>query len=507
MQYDLTVMKLAKESMLADTKTVESYIKKQEDLISKLDDKEIRPKLAELYRKFGMLTDEEKIEAEIEDVESAEGKLKAVAYRKKKSEEDLQAGVDKIADANYFKAPTRFKNRDLSAYVLAKSQTEDGKKIFNINDASILWFQAHISEVVEQRTYRGSAPANLTEASTRVAQMTGVAGVEGMSLEELEVNIKAQQQVMHEEFDYIAATFDDGQRKACSELAICVDCSDDEKARAIDTKSKALNKAVAEIMANLQKDEKKMSAKIDAVMAALPSVEVSRDPAEVKDAEKSAATLTKKEVVVKLSDSQIAKIKKEKTETVAPEETGARGKSLKEKSDSISKKQKLMNARKGISSKPRPGRGGRGKVSKEGEIPMIQLDEVVITVSKKALHEKRVKANTKRFVTLMNAGELKGFAKVPEAPVGKGAASEKSRAITQDIGRCRATYTVSNRRGVRTVKLRIATSGENLVCTSKYVVSAKDAEKSVWDEAKVRELCAEGHDGIDLKAICEGSTP
>ncbi len=267
MQFELTALKLARETLKSNHKTTEGYIKNQEALLTKLDDQGIREKLKKLYQTFGETADADKIEKE------------------------LAESIGKVKGASYIKKETRFKNKDLSAYVLAKVLSDDKGTEYDINDASILWYRSEISEGVEAQSHRGSAAANLQEVSTRVAQLTGIAGTKGKSLDEIMQLIADTQQIIGEEFDRIKTLFTDDEKKSCAELEKCATCKvDEEEARIGDIQKRAMNKALTAIVENVQKDPAAKAEVIKKVVDDLKSkgIAVERDPAGVKDATKKA---------------------------------------------------------------------------------------------------------------------------------------------------------------------------------------------------------------------------
>ncbi len=270
MQFELTAMKLALETLKSGKKTAEAYIRSQEALIKQLDDQGIRDRLRVLYQKNGEAVDTDRIKAAIQD------------------------SVDKVKKASYFKRATRFKNKDLSAYVLAH-YISDPKSPFDENDAAILWLRSEISEGVEAKSFRGSAAANMQEISTRVAQLTGVAGTVGKTPEELTDLIKAMQAAIGIEFDKIGRKFTDEQKKSCAEMATCVNCgADDPKNQITDEhKGKAMNQVIRAIGEGMLKDDKTREAAIQSVVDDLKSkgIAVERDPTAVKSANDAAAKL------------------------------------------------------------------------------------------------------------------------------------------------------------------------------------------------------------------------
>jgi hypothetical protein len=260
MQFELTTLKLAYETLSANRTTVESYIRKQETLIAKLDDQETRRQLRELYEKNGKAADFDKIEKQ------------------------LTQTVARAKSGTYFKKELRFKNSELSAYVVSK-QAVDPSGAFDENDAAILWLQSEISEGVANTPGIGrwSAPANLQEASTLVARLTGVAGTTGMPKEEIEQRIAALQTVIGDELDQIATTFTDEQKKACAELAQCDDCAAKGKTPTLSDEHKAagLGKALRDIGEKLVTDPAARDAAVKKVTAELkkekPAIERESD--------------------------------------------------------------------------------------------------------------------------------------------------------------------------------------------------------------------------------------
>ena len=82
----------------------------------------------------------------------------------------------KAKNANYFKISgsdpakdLRFRNQDVSAYVLANTLVKQKDSPYTQNDAAILWYKSQITEGVEVVKGRGNEVSNLAETTTKIA--------------------------------------------------------------------------------------------------------------------------------------------------------------------------------------------------------------------------------------------------------------------------------------------------------------------------------------------------
>lgn len=208
LQLKLTTMKLAVETLKKD-KTVEAYFRRQEDLIKHLDTEGVKTSLVSLYNKYGEGDDVALVTARFTET------------------------LEKIEQGSYFKPSTRFKNQDISAYTLAHIMLNKEKSPYTKADVSILWFQSELSEAAEAKSGRGSRDANLTEVSTQIARLTGVAGTKPSSVSGLESSIIETQEEISSEFDRVALQYRDELKKSCKELETCATCAADAKENAL----------------------------------------------------------------------------------------------------------------------------------------------------------------------------------------------------------------------------------------------------------------------------------
>lgn len=208
LQRQITYLKLAEQTIASGSKTAEDYIRKQEAVLKKLDEKsDVIERLVELYQSSG-----------------ASGRDRTIALGR------LEETLAKTKKASYWKPVTRFKNEELSAYVLAHTMVHGEKSPYQERDAAILWMDSEISEGVEKVTHRGSASANLTEASSWVVRFTGVIK-NSYSAEELRSAIEKAKKLLDAEMDRITDLFRSELAKSCAELKNCADCKIDSQAK------------------------------------------------------------------------------------------------------------------------------------------------------------------------------------------------------------------------------------------------------------------------------------
>lgn len=262
LQLEITALKLARETVEGGAGTIEQSVRKQQAVLDKLDDKGVRDQLKALYMRYGQTEDQAKIQEAIDAVGETSGKAKK---------------------ANYYKRSLRFKNRDLSAYVYLKAHTEE-KPFFSDIDASILWYQSEISEGIEEKSYRGSAAANLQEVSTKVAHLLGVTGTTPKTASELDQLIADHEEVLGQAFDKIQADYAEELKKSCAEMKTCTECAvTDAKNRISDEhRAKAMKKAITAIVVEMQKNAPAREAAINKVADELKAkgIKVERLPEE-----------------------------------------------------------------------------------------------------------------------------------------------------------------------------------------------------------------------------------
>lgn len=172
-QFQLTTLKLAKASIKDNRNSLEQEILKISKTINK-DDPKLK-KVDQLYREYGY-------------------------------ENDLSEVLDSMRSASYWKRSTRFYNDDVSAFILL---AKDIKPELGLNerDAAITWFMGHISNKASDKFGQTSATANLTNLSSRLAQMTGAfAGRRSLTdsevskeIEKIENDIDHQMLTLHRE--------------------------------------------------------------------------------------------------------------------------------------------------------------------------------------------------------------------------------------------------------------------------------------------------------------------
>jgi hypothetical protein len=228
LQLQLTTAKLALQTMKAGKRTVEGYIQKQSDIIEKLNEASDRAdgkdngtgvldKLLALYRTSGASEDDQAAAAE-----------------------KLAATLDKISVADYRKLETRFKNHELAVFTRAHTLVHGKESPFSEIDSAILWMRSELSDAVEKITHRGSASANLTEASSWVIRFTGIIGA-GLTPEELTAEMDGVQKKIDAEFKRIVTEYRAEFAKSCGISSTCTDC----QITKADQDSALLNVAVA----------------------------------------------------------------------------------------------------------------------------------------------------------------------------------------------------------------------------------------------------------------------
>lgn len=206
LQRQITYFKLAAQTVDSKKKTVEDYIRSQEDLLKKLDEKgEISDRLLKLYQSSG-----------------------AEAADKDKATARLSETIEKAKKASYWKPVTRFKNEELSAFVMAHEMLHKGDSPFKEADSAILWLDSEISNGVEKATRRGSAVANLNEASSWIVRMTGVIH-DSFSAESLKTMAAEKQKELDAAMDKIVDQYRGELAKSCSALKNCKDCKVSEE--------------------------------------------------------------------------------------------------------------------------------------------------------------------------------------------------------------------------------------------------------------------------------------
>lgn len=232
LQYNISVLKLASVTVKSKSKTVEGYLSKEEaklaEILKNKDAQKLDDELKGLYSKYGKKEDDAVLVTRVNETYSV------------------------LSQGNYAKAKTRFRNVDLSAYINAHRLIYKDASPFKMEDAAILWLRAQISEGVEASTKRGSLEANLQEASSDVARLTGyIDPAKGNDEAQISEKIKTAEEDLRKEFIKLAETFIDERTKACATLATCATCGGADELR-----QSAMLKSIQKIGQDLQSDEK-----------------------------------------------------------------------------------------------------------------------------------------------------------------------------------------------------------------------------------------------------------
>jgi len=234
LQLKLTTLKLAAATKNSRNMTVEKYIQSETAELESKDKNGIREKLVELYQQEGQAADAATAVSEIEPI------------------------IEKFQKGSYWNKDLRFKNGDLSAFVLAHSLTYPDETPFGQEDAAILWMQSYISEAVTEQSGRGSAESNLQEVSTQVARMTGVIqGAADLSVEELDERAQNVQDQIGEEFKKLSEGFSANLKTQCltdANGAVCTLSAYEQ--------SSVIFKTIEEITAKLEQDSSYLNQKV-----------------------------------------------------------------------------------------------------------------------------------------------------------------------------------------------------------------------------------------------------
>lgn len=233
-QLKLTALKLAAAAKRSRSMTVEKYIQQETAEIEGQDKNGIREKLIQLYQQNGQGADAATAAAEIEPI------------------------VEKFQRGSYWNKDLRFKNHELSSYVLAHSLTYPNETPFSQEDAAILWMQSQISEAVTRDLGRGSAAANLQEVSTQVARMTGaIQGAADLSVEELEARVVKVQEDIASQFQALTDQLSVELKTACLTRPDGTVCA----LSAID-QADVFFKTIEEVTAKLEQDQAYLNQKV-----------------------------------------------------------------------------------------------------------------------------------------------------------------------------------------------------------------------------------------------------
>jgi hypothetical protein len=234
LQLKLTTLKLAAATKNSRSMTVENYIKSETTELESKDKNGIREKLVELYQQNG------------------QGEDAATAVN------EIEPAIEKFQNGSYWNKDLRFKNSDLSAFVLAHSLTYPNETPFGQEDAAILWMQSQISEPITAQSGRGSAASNLQEVSTQVARLTGVIqGAADLSIEELDERAQSVQGQIGDEFKKLTEGLSADLKTQCltrPDGTVCALSPYDQSA--------VLFKTIEDITAKLEQDTAYLNQKV-----------------------------------------------------------------------------------------------------------------------------------------------------------------------------------------------------------------------------------------------------
>jgi hypothetical protein len=317
LQFEVTKFKIASETLKFKSKTSESYIKQQEDLIAKLDDKDIRGKMRKIYQDEGENPDLDKIDTAMDE---ASARAKAADYHR-----DVTTGEEK---------DMRFRNKDLSAFVLASTLSDPEKSIYSLNDASVLYYYGEISDGIEAAKGRGSYEGNMAEASTQIARVAGYDGSDGktygLTYKQTMDQWSAAGAALGDDLEKIAVTYADELKKSCSEMSTCATCAiSADKNRITDAHmQEALQIAMAAIVKGMQTSPEDLKLRTDAMTAAIvaekmkPKLDDGKEKKEKKVV--TAAKTTKKVSTTAKSSSgvQVITLKEVKITATGPNKDG-----------------------------------------------------------------------------------------------------------------------------------------------------------------------------------------
>ncbi|MBY0515801.1 MAG: hypothetical protein K2P81_02755 [Bacteriovoracaceae bacterium] len=148
LQYQLTMLQLAKKVVGSQSSSLEEYIKKDMARLNALD-KQDPATLADLDRLYDS---------------NASDHLKAV-YQNINSLKQSAAGLNYIANK-------RIENDDVSSYILYESLLDKNDNTFSKRDVAIIWMMKNLKDKAARNS--GEAKASVAEVSDQIARYTGL---------------------------------------------------------------------------------------------------------------------------------------------------------------------------------------------------------------------------------------------------------------------------------------------------------------------------------------------
>lgn len=189
-QLQLTTIKLALEAKKANRVNVDEYVKSEYKRMGSLDEKGLRDKLENLYANKQLPIDTKKLE-------------------------------ERLKNAN--ETSIRFKNNELSLYVLAHQTIHPDSKTYNRMDAAILWYQGKLAE--KSKSSSGSAESNLLTASTMAGYYMNLVPKEEWTVSELEQRLAYFKNTVTNSFKNLSRDLIAKIDPACKKEMPCFDCS------------------------------------------------------------------------------------------------------------------------------------------------------------------------------------------------------------------------------------------------------------------------------------------
>ncbi|MBK25783.1 MAG: hypothetical protein CME70_17420 [Halobacteriovorax sp.] len=169
LQFKLTTLKLAKKAVSQNKTNLEALVRQYSRKL-KNGDQRVLNGLEELYRRHGKTDDYKKI-------------------------------IESFGTASYWNKKSRFYNRDVSMFILAKRSLDPNEKDLDERDSAITWLAQKLSQ---ETGNKNSSKFNLTNISSHVASIAGsIKGFPKKSLQKIELDIKDTLDKLSDSFDQL----------------------------------------------------------------------------------------------------------------------------------------------------------------------------------------------------------------------------------------------------------------------------------------------------------------
>jgi hypothetical protein len=277
LQFKITVLKLAKRSVVDGDNTIEDHIKKDYSKLKSFNstDPTILSDMNKLYSQNSQET-------------------------VKKVSEHIYALSEKTKTLNYYEKNARLLNEDASAYLLHDQLTNPTSDITS-SDVAITWYMQKISHEVALSEGHGSAKANLMNLSNQLARYTGaIKNTDAPNLEAMNKDLKDSESLIN---NFLIGAVD----KIKTNLKECSDNEGNWKGEC-PLGQELISNSINDLLLELNEIDKKVSLQVG-LLVTNPSIETKK---ELKITTIKIASPQKHDLISLISKPQTTKLERKK---------------------------------------------------------------------------------------------------------------------------------------------------------------------------------------------------